>query len=74
VTGGVLGLAIGVGASFLGTNLLGDLIGVTTFLPAFAPWLVFGSVGLSFVLGACAGVWPAWHAARLDPVQALSAD
>lgn len=74
LTGGVLGLGLGVGASYLGTTLLGDLIGVTTFSPAFAPWLIFGSVGLSFVLGALAGIWPAWHAARLDPVSALASD
>ena len=74
LTGGVLGLGLGMGASFLGTRLLGDLIGVTSFLPFFAPWLLLGAIALSFVLGALAGVWPAWHAARLDPVNALAAD
>jgi len=74
LAGGIFGLVIGVGVSFLGTSILGQWMGVTTFLPAFPPWLLVGVVWFSFVLGALAGVWPAWHAARLDPVRALASD
>ena len=74
LTGGILGLGLGIGTSFLGTSLLGGLIGVTSFSPYFAPWLLLGSIALSFALGSLAGVWPAWHAARFDPVRALAAD
>jgi len=74
LTGGLLGLAVGVGASFVGTRFLGGWIGVTTFAPVFPSWLVLGSIALSFMLGAIAGVWPAWQAARLDPVCALAFD
>ncbi|MCX6096814.1 MAG: ABC transporter permease, partial [Candidatus Bipolaricaulota bacterium] len=72
--GGILGLLSGAGLSFIGTSLLGRLMAVTTFSPAFTPGLVLGVVGFSFVLGALAGAWPAWHAARLDPVEALAAE
>ena len=71
LVGGVLGLVIGIGVSFAGTSALGRLLGVTSFSPAFLPWLLAGVVGFSFVLGALAGAWPAWHASRLDPVRAL---
>jgi|AntAceMinimDraft_16_1070373.scaffolds.fasta_scaffold00243_14 putative ABC transport system permease protein len=74
LAGGIFGLAIGVGVSFLGTSILGQWMGVTTFLPAFSPWLLVSVVWFSFVLGALAGVWPAWHAARLDPVRALASE
>jgi len=71
LAGGILGLAFGIGVSFIGTSMLGRLLGVTSFSPAFLPWLLIGVVALSFVLGALAGAWPAWHASRLDPVRAL---
>ena len=74
LAGGIFGLVIGVGLSFLGTSILGQWMGVTTFSPAFPPWLLVGVVWFSFVLGALAGVWPAWHAARLDPVKALASE
>jgi len=72
--GGILGLLIGAGLSFIGTSLLGRLMAVTTFSPAFTPGLFLGVVGFSFVLGALAGAWPAWHAARLNPVEALASE
>jgi len=71
LVGGVLGLGIGVALGFAGTSALGELLGVTSFSPVFTPWLLLGGVGFSFVLGALAGAWPAWHASRLDPVHAL---
>jgi len=74
LAGGIFGLIIGVAASFLGTSLLGRWMGVTTFSPSFPPWLLVGVVWFSFILGALAGIWPAWHAARLDPVRALASD
>ena len=72
LAGGILGLLIGVGLSFVGTSTLGRLLGVTSFSPAFALWLLVGVVGFSFLLGSLAGAWPAWHASRVDPVRALS--
>jgi len=73
LVGGILGLAIGVGASFVGTSALGGLLGVTSFSPVFVPSLLIGVAALSFVLGSLAGAWPAWQASRVDPVRALRA-
>ena len=35
------------------------------------PWTAFTAVAFSTILGAVAGLVPALHAARLDPVAAL---
>lgn len=72
--GGILGLGVGTGLSFVGTSLLARLMGVTSFSPVFTPWLFFGVTLFSLLLGALAGAWPAWHAARLDPVEALASE
>jgi len=72
--GGILGLGVGTGLSFVGTSLLAGLMGVTSFSPVFTPGLFIGVVGFSLLLGCLAGAWPAWHAARLDPVEALAAE
>lgn len=71
LVGGMLGVLVGVGVSLVGTSLFGRLLGVTTFSPYFAPWLIVSALLASFLLGALAGVWPAWHASKLDPVRAL---
>lgn len=72
--GGILGLILGAALSLFGTRLLGPSLGVGSFAPVVDAWLVVGVLGFSFVLGALSGVWPAWRAARLNPVDALSAE
>jgi putative ABC transport system permease protein len=63
--GGILGLIIGEISSLL-MNWLSPL-------PAFVPiWAIFAGVGISMLVGIIFGLYPAWKAARLDPVIALS--
>ncbi len=66
--GGAVGLALG---AFLVTfaNEAGRSSG--TILFQLTTWTAFTAVGFSTVLGALAGLVPALHAARLDPVAAL---
>lgn len=62
--GGVAGLAIGEVASLI--------INKYSPLPAFVPlWAIFVGVGISVAVGIIFGLWPAWKAARLDPIEAL---
>lgn len=64
VVGGLIGLFLSFGA----TRLVGFLLSMTmTILPRD----IFISLGVSTVIGVIAGLYPAWKAARLDPIVAL---
>ena len=60
--GGVLGIVIGWGLAELVKLML------PTYVPLWAPVVGFG---VSVALGVGFGLWPAWRAARLHPVDAL---
>lgn len=60
--GGLLGLLIGWALSFL----------VKLFFPAYVPlWAPIAGFGASVGIGVIFGLFPAWKAARLDPIEAL---
>lgn len=67
----LLGGAIGIGIAYALAKLVATVTPVPTSLPLLAvtiALLVSGSVGL------ISGVYPAWRAARLDPIEALRAE
>jgi putative ABC transport system permease protein len=62
--GGFAGLAVGEAASLLMNKY--------SPLPAYVPlWAIAVGVGISAAVGIVFGLWPAWKAARLDPIEAL---
>jgi putative ABC transport system permease protein len=62
--GGLAGLAVGEIASLLMNKY--------SPLPAFVPfWAILVGIGISAGIGIIFGLWPAWKAARLDPIEAL---
>jgi len=62
--GGLAGLAVGEIASLLMNKY--------SPLPAYVPlWAILLGVGISAAVGIIFGLWPAWKAARLDPIEAL---
>ncbi len=62
--GGLAGLAVGELASLLMNKY--------SPLPAYVPlWAIGVGVGISAAVGIVFGLWPAWKAARLDPIEAL---
>jgi putative ABC transport system permease protein len=62
--GGLAGLAVGEVASLL--------VNKYSPLPAYVPlWAIALGVGISAAVGIVFGLWPAWKAARLDPIEAL---
>lgn len=66
--GGALGLALGALIA-MGGNQAGAASATELFL--VTPRLAIGSVLFALVLGVFSGLYPAWHAARLNPVEAL---
>lgn len=76
--GGILALGVGVGVGYLGNEMLKDYVESRSRLPLegmllrVEPWMAVATVGLAVVTTAVAGWWPAWRAARIDPVSAMS--
>ena len=63
-SGGLLGLLIGWGGSYL----VGALVGI---VPVMSLAAIIGAVGVSMGIGIIFGVTPANQAAKLDPIEAL---
>lgn len=65
VVGGLFGLVLAVAVTQLITLTIGVTMSITLLY-------VIGSVSISSVIGVLAGLYPAWKAARLDPIVALT--
>ena len=60
--GGILGILVGAGIALL----------IQTIMPTYIPlWSPVVGFGVSVALGVGFGLWPAWKAARLNPIEAL---
>jgi putative ABC transport system permease protein len=66
--GGVLGIMAGIGAIRIADAF--DIGGEDTKYVITATWVLVG-LAMSAVTGIISGVYPAWRAARLDPIEAL---
>jgi len=64
--GGVIGLGI--------AKLVGYAISAAFIQTRIPIWAVIVAIGVSGGVGIVAGLFPAWKAARLDPIEALRAD
>jgi putative ABC transport system permease protein len=66
LVGGVIGILVGAGAGFLIAQLIPNWPG------AFIPfWALALSFGFATLVGAIFGIYPAYRASRLDPIESL---
>jgi len=62
--GAIIGMLLGAGAAYT--------VAALTPVPASVPFLaIIAALAMAAVAGVFFGMWPAWRAARLDPVEAL---
>ena len=66
-----LGGAIGVGTGFGLAYVISALIGFPLLVSALSAVL---GVSLSSLVGIVSGIWPAWRASKLDPIEALRSE
>jgi putative ABC transport system permease protein len=65
--GGTFGVITGFGTAWLIALLIG-------FPLLISVWSAILGVGVSSIVGVISGLWPAWRAARLDPIEALRSE
>jgi putative ABC transport system permease protein len=70
---GALGGVIGIGLGYLAGLFAREAISVwVDFPPLYVPlWAIGLALGFSGSVGLVSGLYPAWKAARLDPIEAL---
>jgi putative ABC transport system permease protein len=70
ITLATIGGAIGVFLAWIVGKIM-TAIFLQTYLSL---WAIAGAIGVSALAGAISGLFPAWKAARLDPIEALRAE
>jgi putative ABC transport system permease protein len=65
--GGVIGVGTGYGLAYIISALIGFPLLISTLSAVLG-------VGASSLVGIISGLWPAWRAAKLDPIEALRAE
>lgn len=64
ILGGLLGVVVGLGAMWIGTN-------VADWVFILQPWLPWGGLVGAVIVSMVAGIFPALKAARLEPLETL---
>src|SRR6056297_148982 len=68
--GGVIGIILGVSFGYLISYLIRYFTGFEWYF-VISLWQIAGAVLISILVGALAGVYPAYKASKLDPIDAL---
>jgi putative ABC transport system permease protein len=67
---GILGYGVGMGGAKLALPLMAESRNAQLFWDA---WIAGGAIALALTLGLVASIYPALHASRMDPTEALRA-
>ncbi|MBS3088179.1 ABC transporter permease [Candidatus Pacearchaeota archaeon] len=71
IVGGLLGIGLGIAAGQIVEYVALTQLG-TGFLTVSTPlYLIAGCLAFAFLAGAVSGLWPAWKATKIRPVEAL---
>jgi len=70
VTMATIGGAVGIFIAWV----VGILVTAWVFPTYLSVWAIGGALAVSLIVGIASGIFPAWRAARLDPIEALRAD
>jgi len=70
LVGGIVGTVAGLALDVVGSLIISSVTNVTLSI-VISPMLIVFTLLFSFLLGAVAGLWPAWRASRLPVVDAL---
>jgi putative ABC transport system permease protein len=71
LAGGVIGCVLGLSLSKSVEVIATKVLGTTIIEASLSPWLIFGALSFSFIVGSIAGTFPAMQASRMNPVDAL---
>jgi putative ABC transport system permease protein len=71
IVGGAIGVILGIGIVNFIVYIAVNIIETNLLQVATPSYLIIGSIAFSFLAGAISGIWPAWQATKIRPVEAL---